>query len=652
MEGVDVVLHLAALIAIPFSYVAPRSYVETNVLGTLNVLEAVRRHGTSADGQHLDVGGLRHARARSRSPRRTRCVASRPTRPRRSAADKMCESYALSFEHAGDDAAAVQHLRPAPVGSRGHPDGAVAAARRGRRARLGDLTPKRDFTFVTDTADGFVRAAWPTSRPARRSSSAPDAPSRSATSSSCAARSPAVDAAIVTESERIRPRGSEVQMLLSDPTRAAADARMASHGLARGRPGRHGGVAAPTGRPRPPLGGTTDDRAARRTRPVPGDPQAPSRSRCRTSVSSNALRPAGRRVRVRVLRGPVRRGVRGRVRPTGRVEATPSPVRRGRPPSTSPSSSSGCARDDEVLCSDFTFVGSVNPIAYTGARPCSSTPSARPGTSTPRCSPSELDRRAEAGEPQPAAVEVVHVLGQPADLVPVLDACARHGVPVLEDAAESLGADVVRRRPSRAPDRRRRPDRRVLLQRQQDRDDRRRRHDRHRRRRPRRPRPPPDDPGEGARRRLPARRGRLQLPPHEHRRRPGPRPARAARRVRRAAKHRIAARYDEAFAAPAARRRRRASTASTRRTGSTRCSCPSPTARAGATPSSRTSPGRRGRAGAVAPAARPATLPPPPLGGGGLGDGSFARGLSLPCATELTDGDQDRVVDAVRSYWG
>ena len=64
VDGVDVVLHLAALIAIPYSYVAPRSYVDTNVTGTLNVLEAVRRHDVPRMVQHVDVGGLRHARAR------------------------------------------------------------------------------------------------------------------------------------------------------------------------------------------------------------------------------------------------------------------------------------------------------------------------------------------------------------------------------------------------------------------------------------------------------------------------------------------------------------------------------------------------------------------------------------------------------------
>ena len=100
----------------------------------------------------------------------------------------------------------------------------------------------------------------------------------------------------------------------------------------------------------------------------------------------------------------------------------------------------GVRPGDEVLCSDFTFVGSVNPIAYTGARPVLVDSERATWNLDPGLVAAELDRRAAAGEPQPAAVEVVHVLGQPADLAPILDACARHGVPVVEDAAESLGA--------------------------------------------------------------------------------------------------------------------------------------------------------------------------------------------------------------------
>ncbi len=100
----------------------------------------------------------------------------------------------------------------------------------------------------------------------------------------------------------------------------------------------------------------------------------------------------------------------------------------------------GVQADDEVVCSDFTFVGSVNPIAYLAARPVFVDSETRTWNIDPTLLASELDRRAAADEPMPRVVEVVHVLGQPADMEPLVDACERHGIPVLEDAAESLGA--------------------------------------------------------------------------------------------------------------------------------------------------------------------------------------------------------------------
>ncbi|WP_200901209.1 DegT/DnrJ/EryC1/StrS family aminotransferase, partial [Nostocoides japonicum] len=100
----------------------------------------------------------------------------------------------------------------------------------------------------------------------------------------------------------------------------------------------------------------------------------------------------------------------------------------------------GVRSGDEVWCADFTFVGSVNPIAYIGATPSLVDSDAATWNLDPALVVAELDRRAAAGARQPAALEVVHALGQPADLEPVLTACARHGVPVVEDAAESLGA--------------------------------------------------------------------------------------------------------------------------------------------------------------------------------------------------------------------
>ncbi|WP_374968526.1 SDR family NAD(P)-dependent oxidoreductase [Terrabacter sp. BE26] len=218
-EGVDVVLHLAALIAIPFSYVAPRSYVETNVIGTLNVLEAVRRHGTPrmVNTSTSEVYG---------TPEEVPITEAHPLRGQspysatKISADKMCESYALSFE------TPVTTLRPFNTFGPRQSTRAVIPTVLSQllagasQLKLGDVSPKRDFTFVTDTADGFVRAALTDVAPGTtiqlgtgRTVSVGDVVElcRKVTGS---------DAEIVTESARIRPEGSEVQILLSDPSRA------------------------------------------------------------------------------------------------------------------------------------------------------------------------------------------------------------------------------------------------------------------------------------------------------------------------------------------------------------------------------------------------------------------------------------------------
>jgi dTDP-4-amino-4,6-dideoxygalactose transaminase len=100
----------------------------------------------------------------------------------------------------------------------------------------------------------------------------------------------------------------------------------------------------------------------------------------------------------------------------------------------------GVGPGDLVAVSDFTFVGSSNPVRYLGADLLLVDSDATSWNLDPELLRAELDRRADAGEPLPAAVEVVHALGQPARLAEILEACERHGIPVLEDAAESLGS--------------------------------------------------------------------------------------------------------------------------------------------------------------------------------------------------------------------
>jgi len=100
----------------------------------------------------------------------------------------------------------------------------------------------------------------------------------------------------------------------------------------------------------------------------------------------------------------------------------------------------GIQSGDEVFVSDFTFVATVNPLTYLGARPFLVDADAATWNMDPLLVSEELDRRAARGLRQPKAVLVAHVLGLPANLAPIRSACDRHGVLLIEDAAEALGA--------------------------------------------------------------------------------------------------------------------------------------------------------------------------------------------------------------------
>jgi pyridoxal phosphate-dependent aminotransferase EpsN len=106
----------------------------------------------------------------------------------------------------------------------------------------------------------------------------------------------------------------------------------------------------------------------------------------------------------------------------------------------------GVGPGDEVLVSDLTFVASVNPIRYLGATPAFVDSDPDGWMMSPALLAEALDERARRGRP-PRAVVVVHLYGQCADMDPILAACRRHDVPVLEDAAEALGA-TYRGRPA------------------------------------------------------------------------------------------------------------------------------------------------------------------------------------------------------------
>ena len=107
----------------------------------------------------------------------------------------------------------------------------------------------------------------------------------------------------------------------------------------------------------------------------------------------------------------------------------------------------GVGPGDEVLVSTLTFAASVNPILYLGARPVFIDSEPGSWNLDPALLAEELAARARAGRPPPRACVVVHLYGQCADMDAVLAACDAHGVPVVEDAAEALGASYKGRSP-------------------------------------------------------------------------------------------------------------------------------------------------------------------------------------------------------------
>jgi dTDP-4-amino-4,6-dideoxygalactose transaminase len=103
----------------------------------------------------------------------------------------------------------------------------------------------------------------------------------------------------------------------------------------------------------------------------------------------------------------------------------------------------GVGPGDEVFVPTLTFVASANPVVYVGATPVFVDAEAATYNLDPDFVVGELDRRARLGLRQPAAIEVVDLVGHPAAIEPIVQAAERHGVTVFEDASEALGATYV-----------------------------------------------------------------------------------------------------------------------------------------------------------------------------------------------------------------
>lgn len=219
VTNVDVVFHLAALVAIPYSYQAPESFVDTNITGTLNVLEAVRDagHVRMVNTSTSEVYGTPQSVPIRESHR---LCGQSPYSASKIAADQLCEAYARSFD------VDVLTLRPFNTYGPRQSARAVIPTILGqllagqRQVRLGSLSPRRDLTYVADTVDGFIRMATADVAPGFLAQLGTGRAVSIGELLDLCRKITEVDAEVITDAQRVRPDASEVQVLLSEPARA------------------------------------------------------------------------------------------------------------------------------------------------------------------------------------------------------------------------------------------------------------------------------------------------------------------------------------------------------------------------------------------------------------------------------------------------
>lgn len=218
MNGVDVVFHLAALIAIPYSHIAAASYVHTNIEGTLNVLTCARAAGVGrlvhtstsevyGTAQYVPIDELHPIHSQS------------PYAASKAGADHLVEAFRISFN------LPVVVVRPFNTfgprqSTRAVVPTIIAQCLLGETVRLGNIHPTRDLNFVSNTVDGFISAASTDSAVGRTINLGSGKEISIGELAHVIARVVGRRISIEVEQSRLRPEGSEVDRLIADNTLA------------------------------------------------------------------------------------------------------------------------------------------------------------------------------------------------------------------------------------------------------------------------------------------------------------------------------------------------------------------------------------------------------------------------------------------------
>lgn len=213
MKGIDMVFHLAALIAIPFSYHSPDSYIDTNIKGTLNVLQAARDLGTKrilVTSTSEVYGTAQYVPIDENHPYQGQS----PYSATKIGADRLAESFYRSFNLPVTIVRPFNTYGPRQSNRAVIPTIITQLLAGKKEIKLGSLTPTRDFNFVKDTADGFIAIAESDNTIGQEINIATQHEISIGQLAEELIRQINPNAKIICEEERLRPEKSEVNRLL------------------------------------------------------------------------------------------------------------------------------------------------------------------------------------------------------------------------------------------------------------------------------------------------------------------------------------------------------------------------------------------------------------------------------------------------------
>lgn len=215
MKSCDMVFHLAALIAIPYSYLAPSSYIDTNITGTLNVVQAARKLGIKKiihTSTSETYGTAQFVPITEEHP----MVGQSPYAASKIGADQIALSYWRSFD------TPVSVLRPFNTYGPRQSSRAVIPtiitqiASGERKLRLGSISPTRDFNFVKDTCNAFISVAKADETIGKVINASSNFEISIKETALLIAKVMNVEIDIITDEKRLRPEKSEVNRLFGD----------------------------------------------------------------------------------------------------------------------------------------------------------------------------------------------------------------------------------------------------------------------------------------------------------------------------------------------------------------------------------------------------------------------------------------------------